>query len=407
MKKNCCLFLAMIWTANVFADNAAFTNAVTPAPNVVPAKKISTPAANRTKAAAKPAKSVAKVSEPYTVIVPGPATVSAENVNYRGQAGFEGESLGQLKKGDTVNVISVITLAKHDADEPSHWAKISLPAGKKVWVSKMYVTDKKVAVKKLNLRAGPGENYSVLGVIEKATTLDAVSEKGDWIQINAPSHAYAYVSARFLKQGAGVEVARSSGSTPFTPGPGPVVGGPMNPPTEIPAGAQTPLPAPTTVSEPPKISTPPTETPAANPSPTPIKLANLPPPPVETAEVETNAPPRIVTHEGWVRDSVSIVAPTYYELYDPSTGKAINYLHSTTPLLSVASYNGKHIAVTGEEALDAQWKDTPVLTIQKIYVLSSGNASTNAAAAPAKTAAAAGSDDKSKTGKRWYYLWLK
>ena len=380
MKKNCYLFLAMIWAANVFADNTAATNA--PAPNVVTPKKITT-TTHHTKAAAKPAAkpvkdhaaAATKISAPFTALTPGAATVDAVNVNYRGQAGLKGESIGQLKKGDTVTVLSAITLDKHAADEPAHWAKIALPAGTKVWVNKSFVTDKKVAVKKLNLRAGPGENYSVLGVIQKATTLEQISEKGDWIQIAAPENAYAFVAAHYLKQGLTPE---ATPTTPVNPGSTPVVAGAVGSATQIPAGAETPVvpPTATSVSDPAKISAPPTETPAANPTPTPIKLANLPPPPLETKEVETNLPPRIVTHEGWVRDSVSIVAPTYYELYDPATSKAIDYLHSTTPLLSVVRYNGMHIVVTGEEALDAQWKDTPVLTIQKIYVLS-----TNAAAA--------------------------
>ena len=87
--------------------------------------------------------------------------------------------------------------------------------------------------------------------------------------------------------------------------------------------------------------------------------------------VDTNPPPpRIVSHEGYVRSSVSIVAPTYFELYDPVNGKAINYLYSTTTNLNLSRYNGLQIIVTGEEGLDARWKDTPVLTVQKIYVLS-------------------------------------
>ena len=91
--------------------------------------------------------------------------------------------------------------------------------------------------------------------------------------------------------------------------------------------------------------------------------------------IDTNLP-RVVTHEGFVRSSVSLVAPTYYELYDPATSTAINYLFSTTTNLNISRYNGLHIVVTGEEGLDSRWKDTPVLTIQKIYVLS-----TNAPAA--------------------------
>jgi len=77
----------------------------------------------------------------------------------------------------------------------------------------------------------------------------------------------------------------------------------------------------------------------------------------------------VVTHEGNVRPSVSIVAPTYFELYDPSSGTAINYLLSNTPNLDLARYNGMKISVTGEEGLDARWQKTPVLTVQKIYVL--------------------------------------
>ena len=107
---------------------------------------------------------------------------------------------------------------------------------------------------------------------------------------------------------------------------------------------------------------------------------NVPPP-----------PPRVVTHEGNVRRSVSIVAPTYFELYDPSTDTAINYLYSSTTNLNLTRYNGLKISVTGEEGLDPRWQSTPVLTVQKIYVLSG--------AAPAPVA------DKSKSTKPWYHFW--
>jgi hypothetical protein len=52
------------------------------------------------------------------------------------------------------------------------------------------------------------------------------------------------------------------------------------------------------------------------------------------------------------------------------TDKAINYLYSTTTNLSLSRYNGYQIIVTGEEGMDARWKDTPVLKVQRIYVLS-------------------------------------
>jgi len=123
------------------------------------------------------------------------------------------------------------------------------------------------------------------------------------------------------------------------------------------------------------------------PAPTPVVAPLVVPAPVPAPALETPAPvadtnpppPRIVTHEGNVRSSVSLVAPTYYELFDPASGKAINYLFSTTTNLDLGRYEGLHINVTGQEGLESRWKDTPVLTVEKIYVLS-----TNAPAKKAK-----------------------
>jgi hypothetical protein len=98
---------------------------------------------------------------------------------------------------------------------------------------------------------------------------------------------------------------------------------------------------------------------------------NLPPP-----------PPRIVTHEGFVRSSISPVAPTYFELYDPTTQNAIDYLSSTTTNLDLARYNGFHIIVTGEEGLAERWKDTPVLTVQRIYVIATNTPPTQVLQSP-------------------------
>jgi hypothetical protein len=87
------------------------------------------------------------------------------------------------------------------------------------------------------------------------------------------------------------------------------------------------------------------------------------------AVVDTNPPPpRVVSHEGYVRHSVSIVAPTYYELYDWDTGNAVNYLFTTSTNLDLSRYVNYKIIVTGEEGISERWAATPVLTIQKIYV---------------------------------------
>jgi hypothetical protein len=138
----------------------------------------------------------------------------------------------------------------------------------------------------------------------------------------------------------------------------------------------TPQPAPATAAVTPAVTTPTPDltTPTPTLAPEDNTDTNLPPP-----------PPRIVTHEGNVRHSVSLVAPTYFELFDPGTDKAIDYLYSPTTNLNLGRYSGLHIAVTGQEAMDVRWKDTPVITVQKIYVLASEKAGTKTTMQPAAT----------------------
>lgn len=353
--------VAQVDTNTLPAIPAPATAAPAAAP-VVQSEPVAAPAPAKPKPAAKK-KAVKKLIEPTVTLVPGTATVTSEKLNIRGQAGTKGEVVAHLNKGDTVTVISQINLDKHALDEPAQWAKIALPAGTKVWVSAHFVdaTNKVVTARKLNLRAGPGENYSALGLLEKGEAIKEISTKGNWIEIEAPASAGAFVAAMYLMQET----------------PAPVVAAvPAPTPVETPvAAAPTPEPvAPTTVSETPALVATPAATPAAPESAASVTMTTTGGIEVVTpsAQIETNLPPpppRVVSHQGLVRPSISPVAPTYYELYDPQTGLAINYLYAPTTALDMSRYNGAEIIVTGEEGMHDRWPDTPVLTIQKIYVV--------------------------------------
>ena len=123
--------------------------------------------------------------EPVVTLVPGLAEVCESNVNVRGQAGLKGEVVAHVQKSDSVTVLSEITLDKHKSGEPAQWAKILLPPSTKVWVDANFIDDanKTVRPKKLNLRAGPSENYSVLGVIERGTPISEIVTRNGWTQI--------------------------------------------------------------------------------------------------------------------------------------------------------------------------------------------------------------------------------
>ena len=316
---NCWLILGVMIATSAVAQDNTNTLPPIPAPSPVVAPTPGTPAPMAEPASPAPAKKkhraapVKPIHELPVTLVPGPAEVTA-NVNARGQAGLKGEVVTHLKKGESVTVLDQINLDKHKANEPAQWAKIALPSSTHVWVKASYIdaASKTVSTKKLNLRAGPGENFSVLGVIEHGSTVNEITTKGGWMQIDPPASTYAFVAAMYLKQ-------------------------------EAPA----PAPAPT---------------PAAAPTPAPGP---------EAQPAVPQAPqPRVISHEGVVRAVGSIAAPTKYELYDPATEININYLYTTSPSLDLSKYVNMRIIVTGEEGLDARWKDTPLINIQSIQVIS-------------------------------------
>jgi hypothetical protein len=137
----------------------------------------------------------------------------------------------------------------------------------------------------------------------------------------------------------------------------------------------TPPPVPTPVPETPAVAaaTEPT-VPATEPTTTPPPSL-IPTNSDATLAGGTNAvpeeplPPRIVQREGVVRGTINIQSPSRFELISPDNGRLINYLYTTSRELDLRRYKGLHIIVTGEEGLDERWRNTPVITIQKIQVL--------------------------------------
>jgi uncharacterized protein YgiM (DUF1202 family) len=351
MKTNCWLILGAMLASSAIAQNNTNALPEMPAPVTSPTAEGMAAPAPATAPAAAPVKlkkraaapvKVARLKEPTVALAPGQAEVTVSNLVVRGQAGLKGETVSHLSKGDAVTVLDQINLDKHAAGEPAQWVKIALPSTVHVWVNAKYIDEanKVVSAKKLNLRAGPGENFSVVGVIEKGAPVNELETKGNWIKIDAPTNAFAFVAAMYLKQEASAPAIAST------------------------APAETaPAPTPTPVPEAQPIVT------TTAPVPAPMPTASAPAP--EAATENTNVPPtpRVVSHEGVVRHVGSIIAPTEYELYDPRTGKNIDYLYPRLGTLDLSQYSNTRVVITGEEGLAARWKDIPVLTVERIQVI--------------------------------------
>lgn len=293
------------------------------------------------KSAAKPAKKVA-ASEIKTVpLIPGPAVVAANRVNVRGQARLKSEVVTQMTNGEPVTVIEEVHLTKSAPDEPSAWAKIVLPQKAHAWVHTSYIDEstKTVKPKKLNLRSGAGENFSVIGSLQQGDVVKEIRTKDKWMEIEAPANAYAFMAAQYLSQDPTMMAAAH---------PTAVTGEPevANTTTEVQPDTAMATNDVTSVTPTNEVAS--TETTPAAPEP---------------------PPQRIVQREGIVWGTFSIQAPTTYELLSPDNHRPINYLYTSSTNLDLSRYKGMHIIVTGEEGLDERWKNTPIITIHRIQVL--------------------------------------
>jgi len=401
MKNTCWLLLGALLSTSLLAQQATNTPpsapietpAAAPAATLTPVPaKTNTPA---TKAGTKKAgkkKAAAKKKPPMPALktvplVPGPAVVVASNVNVRGQAKLNSEVVTRVTKGQPVTVIQEIVRNNSGPDEPSAWAKVVLPPNAHTWVNTAFInsSNQTVKPKKLNVRSGPGENYSVIGLLHAGDAVKTVTTKGDWTEIEAPTDTYGFMAAQYLSQEAAVLAAAAPKPTETptappttTPATTPATAPPTTPPpaTTPPTTTPTePAPTPATVAAAPAVAPPPTEAPAVPP---PTTTAALTQPPAVTnvasaspaqPEVEEPLPPRVVQREGIVRGMTSIQAPSKFALISPENGKNIDYLYTTSEELDLRRYKGLRIIVTGEEGLDERWGNTPVLTIQKIQIV--------------------------------------
>lgn len=367
------------------------------------------------------------------------AVVKGSRINVRGRPALIGEVITQLQQGEKVVILEEITLSSPATNEPSKWLRIQMPAQTPVWVYAPFVdpATKTVKVSRLNLRGGPGENFSVVGRLERGASVREIRRVEDWMEIETPPGAYAFIAADLVTKTGGLAAAPGTARPlpPITPPadraqstqPAPIASS-QTPPAQSPAPSTPPVireqpPAlvatPATGEWQPVRSKPATavaapverKTPAAGPSPLPnvdgwqparqqaessTASSTLPaaapsaatlPAPANAASAKPALPQlseraltptpaateassrRIVRREGLVRSTISIQAPTYYELLSPANRKTINYLHTAKLGLDLKDYRGRQIVVTGEEAIDPRWPRTPVIEVETLELI--------------------------------------
>ncbi len=115
--------------------------------------------------------------------------ISANNVNIRVGASPNFEILCQLNKMDKV-VVQGITY---------QWYKVKLPKQARCFISKDYVYQGIVYADNVNIRAGRGTNYNVLGQLNSGDLVTILEEYESWLRIEPPEDFIGWVHSDFVE----------------------------------------------------------------------------------------------------------------------------------------------------------------------------------------------------------------
>lgn len=309
------------------------------------------------------------------------ARVKADRTNVRAKPSYDGEVLGTLRRGAEVTVVAEVEGTEGEPGGGRKWTKIRLPAEVAVWVYAPLVDSSARQVKSevLKFRAGPGRNYSELGELKRGDAVTEIRRADDWIQIEPPPQAFAFVAASLLEAGEAAPIAK-------VPEPE-VVPVPEPAPQIVPAIRLQPAlnrnPAPLPVLAPARPAAeapvvPLLESPAPNAGPDLVGVPTSSPEPAPAVEpvpavVEPQPEARAVVREGVVRRTTKLQAPGNYELrsirrvgglFNRDEG-LIDFLIVENPEVKLERFENQRVFVHGTEWRDERWR-TPVLKVERL-----------------------------------------
>lgn len=242
------------------------------------------------------------------VLTTGHGTVTSDKVNIRSRPDKNSEIVGQLAKGDSVEVL----------DRKGDWLKIALPAHAKCYVASKYIHDGASTGDAVNIRCGPGTNFKDIGKLAKGEKVEVIEASGEWTQIKPTAHCAGWVAAEFVQ---------------------------IAPP------APTPAPIQTTEVMPPPVSQP------------LVATAPIPAPPLTPSdEIETH----YVVKDGYLAGVKDPNAPARYALMTETVGgRSYIIAYLDAPQTDLVRYEGKHVRVLGNQT----WKRNeryPVIAVERL-----------------------------------------
>ncbi len=121
------------------------------------------------------------------------ASILKDQVNVRAGPSTNFEKLMSLNKGEEVVVL----------ERNYSWYKIKLPSQARCYISQEFVkiineNVGEVIANRVNLRAGAGVQFSVIGQVNKGDPVHIIEHLEEWYRIEPPQNSYGWLLAEYL-----------------------------------------------------------------------------------------------------------------------------------------------------------------------------------------------------------------
>jgi uncharacterized protein YgiM (DUF1202 family) len=135
---------------------------------------------------------------------PFAGVITGGKVNVRAGANLNFEIIGRLERGDRVIVLGA----------ENGWYRIEMPAAASVYVNAAYLKKEGEGIpgtylvtgNKVNVRAGPGLNFNVLGQVGDGDRITVTGiESGEWYRIRPPEGCSSWVYRDFVEFHSSIE----------------------------------------------------------------------------------------------------------------------------------------------------------------------------------------------------------
>jgi SH3-like domain-containing protein len=123
------------------------------------------------------------LAEPITLKVVG------QRVNLRAKADLNAEVVGQVSEDDALTARNIGT----------DWVEVVPPDRIDLWIHRDFVSDATITGNKVNVRAGAGINYTVVGTLAKGDAITVRGTFGEWLKIAPPPSCSLWVNKDLVK----------------------------------------------------------------------------------------------------------------------------------------------------------------------------------------------------------------